>query len=310
MATKDTALEARRALWRLLGGGPPATARLLSEAPVACDLPDVALHRLCFAALGLGAVPALLSLPARGQAPYPIVLYVHAHGGRHAIGMRELIEGRPALLPEPYAVALAGIGIAALTIDLPCFGARATLDEATTARAFHWRGDTLFGQMLRELHAVVGAIAADPRFRAGRIGAFGLSMGATLAWWLAALDKRIAAVADLCCFADLETLVESGAHALHGPYMVVPGLLPAFRSGAIAGLAAPRPKLVRIGRDDALTPPEAWARGLADLRSAYCAAGAPGCLDARAAPGGHAETAAMRADVLGFFARHLSDGEG
>lgn len=298
-------IAARRALWRLLGGAPDTVARLVSEAPVAGALPGVAMHRLDFAALGLGPIPALLSLPAQHAGPWPIVLYLHAHGGRYTIGMRELVEGRPALLPEPYAAALGRIGIAALAIDLPCFGDRAHLEEGATARSFHWRGDTLFGQMLRELHAVVGAIATDPRFRADRIGAFGLSMGATLAWWLAALDPRIAAVADLCCFADLQTLVESGAHALHGPYMVVPGLLGAFRSGEIAGLAAPRPKLVRVGLGDPLTPPAAWQLGLADLAAAYGVAGASDQLDVRAAPGGHAETEAMRADVLAFFARWL-----
>lgn len=295
-------------LWHLLGGGPSAPARIEADTPAPCALPGVLLRRLRFADMGLGPVPALLSLPTGGAAPCPIVLYIHAHGGRHAIGMRELIEGRPALLPEPYAACLARIGIAALAIDLPCFGTRAALDEAATARAFHWRGDTLFGQMLRELHAVVGAIAADERFRSDRIGAFGLSMGATLSWWLAGLDERISASADLCCFADLATLVASGAHALHGPYMVVPGLLAGFRSGQIAGLAAPRPKLVRIGRDDPLTPPAAWDRGLADLAAAYHAVGAADRLDAHAAPGGHAETAAMRADVVGFFTRWLGYG--
>ncbi len=299
------ATRSRMALWRLLGGGPSVPARLACEAAVPCALPGLSLHHLRFADLGIGPVPALLSLPTQQSAPFPIVLHIHAHGGRYAIGMRELVEGRPALLPEPYAVALARLGIAALAIDLPCFGARADLEEAATARAFHWRGDTLFGQMLRELHAVVGAIAADPRFHADRIGAFGLSMGATLAWWLAALDTRIAAVADLCCFADLGTLVASGAHALHGPYMVVPGLLGAFRSGEIAGLAAPRPKLVRIGLDDRLTSPAAWQQGVTDLAAAYDAADAADRLDARAAPGGHAETPAMRADVLAFFARWL-----
>ena len=65
-------------------------------------------------------------------------------------------------------------------------------------------------------------------------------MGATLAFWLAALDPRMKAVAHLCCFADLETLVASGAHDLHGLYMTVPGLLAVARTGEIAGLIAPR----------------------------------------------------------------------
>jgi dipeptidyl aminopeptidase/acylaminoacyl peptidase len=41
-----------------------------------------------------------------------------------------------------------------------------------------------------------------PGVDAGRIGAMGLSMGATHAYWLAALDDRVAAVAHLCAFAE------------------------------------------------------------------------------------------------------------
>jgi dipeptidyl aminopeptidase/acylaminoacyl peptidase len=50
--------------------------------------------------------------------------------------------------------------------------------------------------MLGDLAAGLDALAADPDVDAGtRIGAMGLSMGATHAYWLAALDDRVAAVA-------------------------------------------------------------------------------------------------------------------
>lgn len=71
---------------------------------------------------------------------------------------------------------------------------------------------------------------------ADRVGVLGMSMGSTLAWWLAALDERIAAVAELCCFADLATLVARGDHNRHGIYMVVPGLLRHFDTWEIASL--------------------------------------------------------------------------
>jgi pimeloyl-ACP methyl ester carboxylesterase len=38
----------------------------------------------------------------------------------------------------------------------------------------------------------------------------GISMGGTLAWWLAAMDPRFAAAVSMCCFADLGRLVETG----------------------------------------------------------------------------------------------------
>ncbi len=88
----------------------------------------------------------------------------------------------------------------------------------------------------------------------GRVGVMGLSMGATLAYWLAALDSRITSAAHLCCFADMGELVASGAHQLHGLYMVVPGLVHEYRTGDIAGSVAPRPQLACMGATDPLTP--------------------------------------------------------
>ncbi len=125
-------------------------------------------------------------------------------------------------------------------------------------------------------------------------------MGATHAFWLAALEPDVARVAHACAFADLGRLIEGGGHDLHGPYMTVPGLCAAFRTGEIAGLAAPRPQLACIGALDPLTPPDAAEQGFADLRQAY--ATSPEALRIMVAPAtGHLETEEMRAAVLAFL---------
>jgi hypothetical protein len=129
-------------------------------------------------------------------------------------------------------------------------------------------------------------------------------MGCVLSYWLAAIDKRIAAVAHLCCFADFRTMIELGAHDGHGIYLTVPGLLREADGGTIAGLIAPRPQLICVGEADALSPPEAVARAMEDLRPAY--ADAPDMLEFLSEPGvGHQETDTMRTAVLDFFARRL-----
>jgi dienelactone hydrolase len=69
--------------------------------------------------------------------------------------------------------------------------------EAALAKAALWRGETLMGAMLGDLAAGLDFLAAETDVDAGRIGAMGLSMGATHAYWLAALDHRVAAVAHL-----------------------------------------------------------------------------------------------------------------
>lgn len=256
--------------------------------------------------LGTGEdVPAVFVRPhAAGR--HPAVLYCHAHGSRYEIGARELTEGRPALLAPSYAAALTGAGFAALCVEMPTFGARAARTESALAKALLWRGETLFGLMLRELAGGLDHLAGRADIDAARIAAFGASMGATHAFWLAALDPRLAAVAHMLSFADLDTLVVGGGHDLHGIYMTVPGLCRAFRTGEIAGLVAPRPQLACVGALDPLTPAGAVATAADDAAAAYARSGAPLAWRLLTAPGsGHVETPAMRGAVLDFLARTL-----
>lgn len=237
--------------------------------------------------------------------PSPGILYIHAHGARYDIGAAELLDGRPAL-KEPLGPAFAAMGYATLAIDMPGFGSRAGRSESELAKARLWRGKSLAGQMLGEQAAALSWLAAQPFVDARRIGCFGLSMGATLGYWLAAADERIAALAHLCCYADFATLIELGAHDLHGIYLTVPGLLDLASNGEIAGMIAPRPQLVCIGDLDPLTPPLAVDRALEETRAAYAAAGAADALVLHREPGnGHEMSPAMRRAVLDFFGRTL-----
>ena len=281
------------------GDPPPAQATIASSRAQGA-------HRLHEIALTINgaAITGLFMLPDR-PGPHPAVLYAHAHGNRYAIGADELIHGRPAL-QGPYGPALADLGIASLAIDLAPFGARqAQGAEAALAKASLWQGTPMMGQMLAELAAAFGWLAAQPMIDGARIATLGLSMGGTHAYWLAALEPRIAACAHLCVLADIAPLIATGAHDLHGPYMTVPGLLAAGDMGDVAALVAPRPQFVGLGADDPLTPALARDPALARLRMAYRAA--PMALEVHLSQdSGHVETPAMRAAVLDFLQRHLS----
>ncbi len=238
----------------------------------------------------------------------PAILYLHAHGGRYGIGADELLDGRPAL-QSPLGPALAAMGFVTLAIDMPCFGERTTISESTLSKALLWQGKSLAGQMIAEQAAALDWLAAREDVDARRIGAFGISMGATFGYWLAAVDPRIACVAHLCCYADFGALIETGAHDLHGIYLTVPGLLGQASNGEIAGLVAPRPQLICIGDQDPLTPPAAVDVALAQTRAAYAAAGASDRLSLHREPEtGHCESPAMRAAVLAFFADQFAAG--
>lgn len=251
-------------------------------------------------------MPALFCRPA-GSEPCPVVLYCHAHGHNYQIGKRELLDGRPALPEGAYGKVLARRGIATLAIDLPCFGDRQIPDESSLTKALLWHGDTLFGLMLRELASALDYLQTRPDVDDSRMAAYGISMGATLSWWLAALDERVKAVAEVCCLADLDTLVELGAHDAHGIYMMVPGLLNRFRTADIASLVVPRAHLCAVGDRDPLTPPLAISRCADQLQHCYEQAGAITGWRLLVEQGsGHVETARMRHAVLDFLGEQLS----
>lgn len=261
------------------------------------------LERLHFKTRSGEAVRGFLCRPAV-DVPVPVVLVIHAHGNRYDIGADELMQGRPALAGPP-GPALAALGIASLCLDMPCFGDRAGVTESAAAKAALWCGRSLAGQMVGECHAALGWIAAQSWAKADRIGVFGISMGATLGYWLAAVDPRVRALAQECCLADFATLIDSGAHDLHGIYLTVPGLLEVAGNGQIAGLVAPRPQFIGLGELDPLTPPDAMEIALGQVRAAYAAAG--GRLVIHREPAArHVETPAMRAAMLDFMTQALA----
>lgn len=262
-------------------------------------------ERLVFRTVEGEAVRGLFCRQAHDK-PVPALLCIHAHGFRYEIGASELLDGRPSLHSAP-GPAFAAAGFATLMIDMPTFGVRAEPGESTRAKARMWQGASLAGQMVAEQAAAFAWLAARDDVIAGRVGVYGISMGATLGYWLAAVEPRIAAVVHMCAYADFATLIEIGAHDLHGIYLTVPGLLNAASNGEIAGMVAPRPQFIGVGDQDPLTPPKAVDIALVQTRAAYEAAGAAEALVVhREADAGHQETPAMRAAVLEFLDRHLA----
>lgn len=303
----DVQANERRQLWRLLGDFEPQQFTIAKRGSLHVQLPGVRAERLDLITADGQSLRGLLTGPASEWRRLPALLYCHAHGNRYDIGADELIAGRPALVDPPYAQALANLGFLSLCIDMPCFGERSGSTESALAKRRLWEGRTLFGAMLAELIAAIDLLAGMEEVDGDRIGAMGISMGATHAFWLGALDPRLKAIAHLCCFADLKSLVKSGGHDRHGIYMMVPGLLDRFSTGRIAGLAAPTPQLACMGLRDPLTPEDAVGVSVSDAREGYRRAHADSAfeivIDAETA---HKETPAMREAVLDFLARNLS----
>ena len=254
---------------------------------------------------GIEPVPAYVARPRALRGRAPGVVFNHSHGGLYAIGKTELIEQREYLQPVPYAKVLTDLGCVALAIDHWVFGGRSHTSEADTFKAMLWRGQVLWGMMVYDSLRALDWLVQRDDVDARRIGTIGMSMGSTMAQWLAALDERVRVTVDICCLTDYHTLLARKALAGHGIYYYVPGLLRHFTAGQVNGLIAPRAHLSLAGVHDPLTPVEGLDIIDRELTALYAAHGKPEHWALLRYDLGHQETAEGRQAATSFLARHL-----
>jgi dienelactone hydrolase len=161
-----------------------------------------------------------------------------------------------------------------------------------------------WGMVYDSLRAI-DYLASRPDVDAGRLATMGISMGSTMAWWVAALAPPIKVCVDMCCLTDFQALIDSRGLDGHGIYYYVPSLLKHFTTAQINALIAPRAHLSLAGNLDRLTPAAGLDRVDAELQEVYEAEDAPQAWKLVRYDMGHFETAAMRAEVLRFLERWL-----
>lgn len=256
-AFRDIQEQRRKELWSLLGDLPwqhrPGPAKLLNTE----KHKGFTLERLILDLNGEEAVPALLLIPDKRHNPAPGLLYIHWHAGMYELGKQQLLTGVDA--QPAYAPVCAEKGVVTLAIDSWCFGERKQEVEGETGEqdAFKlmlWEGRVLFGMMLFDEFRALAYLASRPEVDPQRLGVLGMSMGATKAWWLAALDPRVSVCMDVCCLTDFDELIKAHSLREHGIYYYVPSLLRHFQTAQINELIVPRPHLSVNGRRDPLTP--------------------------------------------------------
>lgn len=295
----------RQQLYDLLGDLPDRQRPIQATCIGVEQRPCYILERLMLDLNGIETVPAYFVRPLQGEGPWPAVLYNHAHGGEYHIGKEELLIGRTFLFTPPYAEELTRHGYAALCIDHWAFGERRGRTESEIFKQMLWHGQVMWGMMVYDSLRALDYLVSRPDVDASRIATLGISMGSTMAWWVAALDTRIRVCVDMCCLTDYQALIETRGLDGHGIYYYVPRLLRHFTAAQINALIAPRPHLSLAGNYDPLTPPAGLARIDAELRQVYAELGAAEAWQLRRYDIGHFETATMRAEVVAFLKQWL-----
>ncbi|MBM3213767.1 alpha/beta hydrolase [Candidatus Poribacteria bacterium] len=293
----------RAELYGLLGDLPPRDRPIsVLERSVRTADDGYVIEDLLLDLNGIEPVPAYFVKPAgSGDAALPTVLYNHAHGGDYALGKDELTEGRTALQTPPYAKLLTDMGCAALCMDTWVFGKRHNASESSVFKRMIWHGQVLWGMMVYDSIRGIDYLCSRRDVDAGRLGTVGISMGSTMAWWVAALDERVRTCVDICCLTDFHALIDAGGLDGHGIYYYVPRLLRHFTTARINALIAPRAHLSLAGLRDTLTPPAGLERIDAELRQVYTTHGASERWKLLTYDVGHEETAEMRREIVQFL---------
>ena len=301
----------RKELWGLLGDLPwqhnPGPPKLVKKE----EHENYTLERWMLDLNGVEPVPALLLIPYKRQSPAPGMLYIHWHAGMYGLGKEQLSAGVAA--QPAYAPVLAEKGIVTLAIDSWCFGERkhdadGGEGEQNAFKLMLWNGQVLYGMMMFDEFRALDFLASRPEVDATRLGAMGMSMGATKAWWLAALDPRIKLCIDICCLTDYDELIKTHALKEHGIYYYVPSLLKHFQTAQINELIVPRAHLSVNGRRDRLTPPSGVEKIREHLLPLYREHGRESDCRIELFDCEHVELPAMRALIVEWMDRYLVAG--
>lgn len=295
----------RQQLYQLLGELPPRHRPVAGRCLGREEHAGYVVEKLLLDLNGQEEVPAYLVRPRSAQGKTPALLYNHAHGNDYRLGKEELLRGRRELAPPPYAETLTSLGYSALCIDAWVFGERSRRSEEDTFKEMLWQGQVLWGMMVYDSLKALDYLAGRADVDSDRLGTLGLSMGSTMAWWVAALDERVKVCVDLCCLTDFQALRETKGWKEHGIYYYVPSLLKHFNTAGINALIAPRAHLSLAGIHDPLTPPQGLDRIDAHLRKVYGELGRPEGWKLLRYPVGHQETPEMRAEVVKFLREFL-----
>jgi dienelactone hydrolase len=302
-----------RAVVESLGDLPPRPSPVRARVVTRELRPGYTLERVSLDNGADGEVSALLLVPAARAGRVPAILWLHSstpdktqviipgtNGGTESLGEAFVRAGYAVLAPDAYwhgdRVATGPSGAAET----------GRTEQEDLHKLDLWLGRTLWGMFVRDDQVALDYLCSRPEVDASRVGATGMSMGSTRAWWLAAVDERVAAVVAVACLTRYQNLIAHGELRQHGVYYFVYGLLKHFDTEGVLSLVAPRPFLALTGELDAGSPADGVRALEAAVGGTYRALGAGERFRSVLYPEiGHTYTPAMRAEMLAWFGRWL-----
>ncbi|MDB6026475.1 MAG: Dienelactone hydrolase [Verrucomicrobiales bacterium] len=314
--------EIRSTLWQLLGKLPPRPKGPKVETLVREDRGDYISEKFQFDNGAGATVSGYLLLPKTAAKKSPAILYCHWHGGQYEVGKEELFQANHT--PEAPGPTLAKRGYVVIGIDAYCFGERndkgpaglfPTTNAVTgigparelSASKFNlWVGRTLWGMMLRDDLMALDYLVSRPEVDANNIGVTGMSLGATRAWWLMALDDRIKTGVPVACMTRYQNLLQHDSLPAHGIYYFVPGMLNHFDTEAVIACIAPRPVMFMTGDADRGSPIDGIREIETRVKPVYALYGKEKAFENDIYPGlGHKYLPEMWTKMLGWMDQHL-----
>lgn len=256
-------------------------------------------------------VPGILLIPDGLAKPAPAIIGLHGHGSSKESICTDEGHGQyvgPMLAREGYVVAAIDAYFNGDRIGEGPGGGNDDKrgQEHSLFKLNLWLGRTLWGMMLRDEQCLIDYLETRPEVDASRIGATGMSMGCTRAWWLAAIDERVDAIVGVACFTRYTELISHGDLRRHGIYYFVPGVLDHFDTEAIYALVAPRPMLQLSGDEDGGAPLDGIEVLERKLQDVYALHGVPEHFRSVVYSGtGHEYLPEMKAEMVDWFERHL-----
>jgi len=307
----------RAQVWELLGKLPPRPKTPKVQTLSREDRGDFVVEKFQFENSAGATVPGYIILPRNASGKSPAILYCHWHGGEYDLGKEELFQSKHTV--EEPGPTFAKRGYVVIGVDAYCFGERngrgpageKGRDGELSASKFNlWVGRTLWGMILRDDLMALDYLVSRPEVDANRVGVIGMSMGATRAWWMMALDERIKTGVPICCLTRYQNLIEHGLLKSHGIYYYVPNILNHFDTEAIVALIAPRPVLFLDGDQDQTSPVDGIHAIEAAVRPVYRLYGKESEFESVVYPGqGHVYTKEMWTKTLEWMNKYLKNGK-